>query len=233
MLVEIYSDVVCPWCYIGKRKWERALAEFEDRDDVTVVWRPYQLDPTAPADAQPVLDAYARKFGGAAQAVRIIQHVTSVAADEGLEFRMEEGKRANTFDAHRLLWRTAGTSFQDPLKERLLAAYFTEAVHVGDRDELVRLAAEVGLDPDETRAFLASDAGVAEVRDELAEAADIGITAVPTFVFEGRLALPGAQEPDTMLNVLRRVRDRFARSTPVAAADPTTADGCDDGACAV
>ncbi|MFM7537924.1 MAG: DsbA family oxidoreductase [Acidimicrobiales bacterium] len=230
MLVEIYSDVVCPWCYIGKRRWEKALAEFEGRDDVTVVWRPYQLDPTAPAEPQPVLDAYASQFGGPGQAVKIVRHVSEVAAGEGLAFRMEDGQRANTFDAHRLLWWTAGTERQDVLKERLLAAYFTEGSFLGDCAELVRLAAEAGLDATATGAFLASTEGVTEVHDELADAQELGITAVPTFVFEGRFALPGAQDPETMLAVLRRVQERFV--TPARTADDA-GGACDDGSCSV
>ncbi len=103
MVIEIYSDVVCPWCYIAKRKFEMALEQFPRRDEVEVVWRPYQLDPRAPRTPSPVADAYAKKFGGPEQASRIIDKVTEVAAEVGVEFRMDRALRANTFDAHRVI----------------------------------------------------------------------------------------------------------------------------------
>src|SRR5436853_2946136 len=126
MLVEIYSDVVCPWCYIGKRRFETALEQFPGRDDVTVVWRPFQLDPNAPRTATPVLDAYARKLGGPAEAARIVERVTTMAAPEGLEFHLDVAQRANTFEAHRLIAYAERHGRQDLMNERLLRAYFTE-----------------------------------------------------------------------------------------------------------
>jgi predicted DsbA family dithiol-disulfide isomerase len=226
-LVEIYSDVVCPWCYVGKRRFEEALARFDGRDDVQVVWRPFQLDPHAPPTPTPVADAYARKFGGPDQAVQIIEKMTATAAAAGLEFHLDEAQRANTFDAHRLIDRAAADGRQDAMKERLLRAYFTEGRDIGDAATLAELAGEVGLDVDEVRRFLASDDGKAQLREELVTGLERGVTAVPTFVFEGRWAVPGAQEADTMLRVLETVRERLA-----PAAEPATAV-CDDDACAV
>jgi len=209
VLVEIYSDVVCPWCYIGKRKLEAALADYPDRDELQIVWRPFQLDPSAPAAPTPVADAYARKFGGPEQAVRIIERVTQVAAEVGLEFHMEQAQRANTFSAHRLLgWALDehGHQAQGRLKERLLRAYFTDGLDVGDHVVLARLAGEAGLPADEAEAFLSSDEGTKELRGELEHAWREGITAVPTFVFGGRWSVPGAQEPETFLRVLERLQ---------------------------
>ena len=227
VLVEIYSDVVCPWCYIGKRRFEKALAEFEGRDDVEVVWKPYQLDPRAPAQAAPALDAYARKFGGPDEALRITDHLADMGRAEGLDLDFTIAQRANTLDAHRLLWLAEHEGDQDAVKERLLRAYFTEGRDVSDVDELVALAADAGMDADRVRTYLASDEGTAEVRAEIAEAVERGITAVPTFVFEGQWAVPGAQDPDTMLMVLRRVQDRIVAPVPAAA------EGCADDACEV
>ena len=224
MLVEIYSDVVCPWCYIGKRRFETALARFDGRDDVRVVYRPFRLDPRAPAEPTPVIDAYARKFGGPDQAFAIITRVMSAAAEDGLEFHLESAQRSNTFEAHRLIWYAAQHGRQADMKERLLRAYFTEGLHVGDPDVLVRLAQDVGLDPDETAAFLRSRDGVDEVNEELLAAMELGITAVPTFVFEGHWTDPGAQDPDTMLRVLQIVAERMAPEGGAGAA-------CDDDAC--
>jgi predicted DsbA family dithiol-disulfide isomerase len=204
--VEIWSDVVCPWCYIGKRRFESAVAATADEIDVDVVFRPYQLDPTAsPGKAGPVIDAYAKKFGGLERAQEIIDHVTAVAADSGISFRMDRALRANTLLAHRVLWLAQATGQQTALKERLLQAYFIDGLDVGDPDVLATCAADVGLDHDRVRAFLDSDDGLAEVREELRSAAEMQITAVPTFVFDGRWMVPGAQDPDTFVQVLRRV----------------------------
>ncbi|MCX7274371.1 MAG: DsbA family oxidoreductase [Burkholderiales bacterium] len=127
--VEIWSDVVCPWCYIGKRRFERAVAEVAGEIEVRAVYRPYQLDPTAsPGKATPVIDAYAKKFGGPEQAAKIIEHVSGIAAAEGIEFRMYRALRANTVLAHRLLWVAEATGEQHALKERLLRAYFEEGL---------------------------------------------------------------------------------------------------------
>jgi predicted DsbA family dithiol-disulfide isomerase len=204
--VEIWSDVVCPWCYIGKRRFETAVAELADEIDVHVVFKPFQLDPTAsPGKAGPVLDAYAKKFGGPERAQEIIDHVTAVAADSGIQFRMDRALRANTLLAHRLLWLAQATDNQVALKERLLQAYFIDGLDIGDPEVLRTCAADVGLDHDRVLAFLDSDDGLAEVRDELRAAGEMEITAVPTFVFDGKWMVPGAQEPDTFAQVLRRV----------------------------
>ena len=204
--VEIWSDVVCPWCYIGKRRFETAVAELAEEIDVHVVFKPFQLDPTAsPGKAGPVLDAYAKKFGGLERAQQIIDHVTAVAADSGLQFRMDRALRANTLLAHRVLWLAQATDNQVALKERLLQAYFIDGLDIGDPEVLADCAGDVGIDHDRVLAFLDRDEGVVEVRDELRSAAEMEITAVPTFVFDGKWMVPGAQEPETFAQVLRRV----------------------------
>ena len=204
--VEIWSDVVCPWCYIGKRRFERAVAELADEIEVDVVFRPFQLDPTAsPGKAVPVVEAYAKKFGGPERAAEIIDRVTAVAAESGLSFRMDRALRANTLLAHRLLWLAQASGHQLALKERLLQAYFVDGLDIGDPDVLAGCAADVGLDRDRARSFLDGDEGLAEVGDELQKAAESEISAVPTFVFDGKWMVPGAQEPDTFVDVLRRV----------------------------
>jgi predicted DsbA family dithiol-disulfide isomerase len=210
MLVEIYSDVVCPWCYIGKRRFEEALREFEHADEIDVRWRPFQLDPRAPATPSPVLDAYARKFGGPERAMEIIDHITEVAASEGLDFHLDIAQRGNTFAAHRLLWHVRDDpELQGALKERLMRGYFVEGADVGDAGTLATLAAEVGIA--DAAEFLASDEGADEVRAGLATAASLEITAVPTFVFDGgRWSIPGAQDPAVFLLVMRKLYERAA-----------------------
>ena len=219
--VEIWSDVVCPWCYIGKRRFERAVTRLAGEVDVDVVYRPYQLDPTAsPGKSQPVSEAYAKKFGGPERAQQIMQHVTGVAAEDGIEFRLDRALRANTLLAHRLLWLAAQPGSpvaQAELKERLLRAYFVDGLDVGDPDMLATCAAEVGFDRGGVVAFLDSERGTAEVRADLERAADLGITAVPTFVVNGMWAVPGAQDSDTFVTVLRRVSERMATESADAA----------------
>ncbi|MEY3034351.1 MAG: hypothetical protein RLZ86_973 [Actinomycetota bacterium] len=215
--VEIWSDVICPWCYIGKRRFERALDALSTGDDpveVDVIYRAYQLDPTAPKDRSvPAREGYAKKFGGAERADAILDHLTRTAAEDGLAFRMDIAQRSNTLLAHRLLWlageRADGS--QERLKEALLEAYFVQGRHIGDRDTLAEIAAPI-LDStaEEVLDFLASDSGVGEVNEELALAASHGITGVPTYVIEGQWAIPGAQDSDTFERVLRRAASRAA-----------------------
>jgi predicted DsbA family dithiol-disulfide isomerase len=207
--VEIWSDVVCPWCYIGKRRFERALAELDPSITVTVEYKPFQLDPTAaPGTAQPVKEAYAKKFGGPQRAAEMIANVTAIAAAEGLDFRLDRAMRANTRLAHRLLgWtlKTAGAGAQAEIKERLMRAYFVEGRNVGDPDVLSGLAAELGHDGEQVAAMLASDDGAAELQADLALAGELGITAVPTYVIDGRWSVPGAQDSQTFIAVLTKL----------------------------
>ena len=219
MRVEIWSDVVCPWCYIGKRRFETALAAVgrtRDTSSIEVVYRPYQLDPTAPSGApQPVVDAYAKKFGGVERAAQIIDTVTKTAAADGIEFRMDIALRANTILAHRLIWFADqslddGHVTQRALKERLMRAYFTDGQDVGDVDVLVACAVDVGLDDGQVRAFLASREGQSEVIEMLDHAASTGITGVPTYVINGQWAVPGAQDPAVFERIINRLLDNEA-----------------------
>ncbi len=213
MLVEVWSDVVCPWCYIGKRRFAAAMERLADDPEfdatVEVLYKPFQLDPKAPpGSAMPVAEVYARKFGGPERAAAIIEQLTATASADGLEFHLDRAQRANTRDAHRLLWYAAhhgppGT--QDAMKERLLSAYFTRGLDVGDTDVLVAEAAAAGLDRDAVRHFLDSDDGRVEVEQDLADAEAAGITAVPTYVIDRRWSIPGAQDPDVFVQVLRRL----------------------------
>jgi predicted DsbA family dithiol-disulfide isomerase len=214
--VEIWSDVICPWCYIGKRRFERAVDQLADDPDVDVeidvVYRPFQLDPTAsPGTSQPVFDAYVKKFGGPQQAQLLIDRVTEVAEGEGLGFRLDRARRANTLLAHRLLWwaeQPGSPVDQVALKERLLRAYFVDGLDVGLPETLADCAAELGADREVVLGFLAGDAGRAEVAAWLAGAAERGITAVPTYVINDQWAIPGAQDTDTFVNVLSRLAEK-------------------------
>lgn len=224
--VEIWSDVVCPWCYIGKRRFDRALMNLrngsengealgEKADSIRVAYRAYQLDPQAPKGSSvPVRDVYARKFGGPERAQAIFDHLSSVAADDQIVFDFDIAQRANTVDAHRLLWKAGhelGFPGQSRLKDELLAAYFTNGQNIADHDVLGQAATRCWPESsteDQFRAFLASDEGRGEVMQEMAEAATRGITGVPTYLIDGQWAIPGAQDTETFERVLRRVLER-------------------------
>jgi len=211
MRVEIWSDVVCPWCYIGKRRFEEALTRLQaagHRDDIEVVYRSYQLDPTAPPGGSMLAkEAYARKFGGHERADQIIGHVTRIAANTGIEFRMDIAIRANTMLAHRALHRVLteyGSTTQASLKEELLRAYFTDGANVGDVDVVIACATRAGVDGDSLRVGLESDAGVADVVADIEAAQMRDITGVPAFVLDDRFLIPGAQEVDVFEQLLTR-----------------------------
>lgn len=210
--VEIWSDVVCPWCFIGKRRWEEGLEAFTAAHPdvvVDVAYRAFQLDPAAPVgDSQPVLQAYEKKFGGPAQAKQIIDRVTEEASTEGLDFRMDIALRSNTADAHRLLVLAEREGVQLECKERLMLAYFTEGENIGDHDTLVRLGTDVGLDAEVARGWLQGDGGRPEVADQLVFAADSGIHSVPTFVIDRSIGVPGAQPAEVFTEVLQRALDQ-------------------------
>ena len=214
--VEVWSDVVCPWCYIGKRRVERSMttlaADPTFRHEIELVYRPFQLDPKARRGVtEPVADAYARKFGGPQRAIAVMERVTSIAATEGIEFRLDRALRANTADAHRFLWwglEQRGPATQAALKESLMLAYFTDGEDISDEDVLVDRAARCGLDDDAARELLVTERGVEALAVALQRAADLGITAVPTYVIDGRWTIPGAQDASVFEQAFRRLATR-------------------------
>ncbi len=215
MQVEVWSDVVCPWCLIGKHRFETALARFReanpDAPEVTIAYRAYQLDPKAPAGSTTsAMEGYARKFGGPEAAQRIVDHLTSVAREDGLDLRLDKAQRANTLLAHRALWMAENDPHGDQshLKQLLLNAYFVDGENVGDPDVVARLAGAAGLDSADVRRRLDGDDGRAEVTEQLAQANEHGITGVPTYVFNGQWSVPGAQDVDTFVRVLERLSSR-------------------------
>ena len=210
--IEIWSDVICPWCYIGKTRFDRAVERLGDEIDLEVTYRAYQLDPTArPGVTEPVAEAYSRKFGGPDQAHQVISRVTSAAAEDGIDMRLDRALRANTLLAHRLLWWASTPecpASQAAVQDRLMRAYFTDGDDIGDPERLAELLSDLGVDPASTTDFLSGDAGVTEVAREIERAGEHGISAVPTFVVDGQWAIPGAQDVDTFERVLRRLAER-------------------------
>ena len=231
VLVEIWSDVVCPWCYIGKRRFEEALARFEHADEVEVRWRSFELDPQAPfRRAGSMAEHLAAKYGTTVEeATGRLEHMDAMARAEGLDFHLARTQGGNTFAAHRLIHLAYE---RDPatgaaVKEALLRSYFIDRQPVSEPEVLVEIGVAAGLDRSDVEKLLDSDRFAAEVRAEEAEAAALGATGVPFFVVDRAFAVPGAQEPDTFLAVLRRAWDR--RAMTVVEAGPA----CDDYSCAI
>ena len=237
MRIEIWSDVVCPWCYIGKRRLESALARVPalgaDPEGLEIVYRSYQLDPAAPrVPGQTVAEHLGAKYGGGpAAGQQMIDRVEAVAAEEGLLFRLGEAQRANTVDAHRLLHlalEQGGPALQGALKEELLAAYFLRAENVADHDLLRRTAEKAGLPSGEVERVLAGQDYADAVEQDIREAAALGATGVPFFVIDRKYGVAGAQPVDTFVQLLERA---WAESHPVLEQVGSDAEVCGPDGC--
>jgi predicted DsbA family dithiol-disulfide isomerase len=206
MKVEIWSDIACPWCYIGRRRFEKALDKFEHRDEVEVIWRSYQLDPSAPRDfAGNVNDLLVQRYGMRREKAESTHaRVTALAAQEGLEYHLERAHPVNSLDAHRLIHLAAQHHLQSEMKERLQKAYFTDGMVVSDADTLVQLAVEVGLDADETRQMLEGDAFADAVFADEQRAQALGSNGVPFFVLDDKYGVSGAQPAALFLTTLEK-----------------------------
>jgi len=204
--IDVWSDIACPWCYVGKRRLERALQEFPH--EVDVVWHSFELDPSAPKEHDKSLsraERIAKKYGiSTAQAVLNGQRLCDTARGEGLAFDFEHIRSGNTFDAHRLVHLGRQRGVQDRVKERLLKAYLEEGELMSDHATLARLAVEAGLDENEAIDVLASDQYADEVRADEAQARELGIDGVPCFVLDERFAVSGAQSPQVLLSALHQ-----------------------------
>jgi predicted DsbA family dithiol-disulfide isomerase len=216
MELEIWSDIACPWCYIGKRRLESALENFEHADEVTITWRSFELDPNAPAERPGELAGHlARKYGMAIEQARLSQEgITATAAGEGLDFHLDVARSGNTFDGHRLVHLAAEHGLQAAMKERLMRAYFSEGQLISDPETLVALGIEIGLPEPEVRELLAGERLAEEVRADEQSAAGLGVSGVPTFIVDRTVGVTGAQPPELILEMLRQ---GWARREAVAA----------------
>lgn len=226
--IDVWSDIACPWCYVGKRRLEGALGRFEHAGEVRVRWHSFELDPAAPAEVDHSVayaERLARKYRTSiAQAEGMIAHMTAVGAEDGIEMRFDLIRSGNTFDAHRVLHLARRHGRQTEMKERLLRAYFTEGALVSDHETLARLADEVEVDGDEVAEALAADLYADEVRADEAAAARLGIHGVPHFVIGGAFGVSGAQPVETMLRVLERVWQK--EPSPPTDGEVCESDGC-------
>lgn len=208
MKIEIYSDVICPWCFIGKCRLEQALEQVGSAQPAQVLWRPFELNPTMPKsglDRRTYLEA---KFGGAASLQTMEGRVAQAGEAEGIEFAFDRIARTpNTFDAHRLIWFAEQQGCQDDVVEALFFSYFTKGCEIGNLDSLTEVAADCGLNREEVRVFLASERAVQEVRTEEAAGHRLGIRGVPYFLFNGSLSISGAQPPDIFVSALQQAKD--------------------------
>jgi predicted DsbA family dithiol-disulfide isomerase len=225
--IEVWSDVVCPWCYIGKRRLETALARFPHRDEVEVVWRSFQLDPTIPeGDVHPTLPALARKYGRPEAEMRAsMQQLDELAAAEGLDYDLADGVSGNTSLAHELIHLAAERGLGGEMEERLLHAHFEERRPVFDVDSLVPLAVEVGLDEAEVRQVLTDRRYRRAVAQDAATAQSLGATGVPFFVVDRKYGAAGAQPAELLLQVLERAWGDAHPLQTVPAADACGVDG--------
>ncbi len=206
--VEVWSDVACPWCYLGKRRLEKAIDAFDG--DVQVTWKSFQLDPSIPhGEHTPHAEALAKKFNAPEERIREMnQRLVDLGAEEGIEYRFDDYIQANTRDAHRLLHLAQTRGLGGQMKDRLLRAQFSEGAVVDDHETLARLGAEVGLEGDEVRAMLAAGSFDAEVQADIDEAASLGASGVPFFVFDRAFAVSGAQPVEVFETALTRAQQR-------------------------
>lgn len=222
-----HSDIVCPWCYIGERRLERALAALPPGERIDVAFRPFQLDPNAPGTAVPLTQYLEHRFGGRKDGM--FDAVNHAAEGEGITIAWDRALSANTRTAHRLLrWalREGGPEVQRKLAAELFALHFTRGGNVADVEQLAAAAASVGLDAEPARTYLDSDEGVRELEAEFDKARDLGIASVPTFVIDGRFAIQGAQPTSTFVRILEQVLSTRETS------EETHGDSCTDGVCA-
>jgi predicted DsbA family dithiol-disulfide isomerase len=217
LTIDIVSDVVCPWCYLGEKRLEQALAE--EAGPVVVRWRPYQLDPTIPEGGLDRAEYMEKKFGKSGRLQSVHDNLTRLGAEVGLPFAFDKITRSpNTLDAHRLIRWATSAGVQSRVVDRLFEAYFVEGRDIGDRVVLTEIAAECGLDADLVERLLAEGADSEVVRQEVEQAQAMGVSGVPFFIFAGRLGVPGAQEPSALRQAMAEARQAMAESAREAPA---------------
>ncbi|HUX51861.1 MAG TPA: DsbA family oxidoreductase [Spirochaetia bacterium] len=216
MHIEVWSDVVCPWCYIGKRRLESAIRMFEHGDEVEISWRSFELNPESPQrDELPLENLLAEKYGMSLDDARAAnERVSNLAAAEGLEYHLDRAHSANSFNAHRLIHFAATHGKQALMKERLLRAHFTDGLAVGHTDVLVEIGAELGIDRQEIREMLDGDRFAEDVRGDEATAQSYGISGVPFFVIEKKWGISGAQPTELFLQALSQAWNELHAATP-------------------
>jgi predicted DsbA family dithiol-disulfide isomerase len=207
MKIEIWSDVMCPFCYIGKRKFEKALEHFAHKEEVEVEWKSFQLDPGIKTETGKSIHQFLAERKGITleKAKEMNAYVTGIAEKVGLAYNFDKAVVANSFDAHRFSHLAKTKGLQNEAEERLFSAYFTEGKNTADVATLAKLGEEIGINPDETKAILQSNAFEDEVRGDIQEAQQLGVSGVPFFVVNRKYAISGAQESEIFLQMLNKV----------------------------
>ncbi|MBO0948650.1 DsbA family oxidoreductase [Fibrella forsythiae] len=231
MNVEIWSDVMCPFCYIGKRKFEHALSEFPHKEQVNVVWKSFQLNPDMKTEPGKNINQYLADIKGWSldEAKRMNDRVTAMAAEVGLSYDFDKAVVANSWDAHRLIQLAKQHGLGDAAEERLFMAYFTQGRDTSDHATLLELGTEIGLDAEAVQQMLASDQFAESVSRDLYEAQQVGVRGVPFFVLDRRYAVSGAQQPETFLGALNTAWSDWEKANPVVAELPTDGPACTPG----
>lgn len=229
MKIDIWSDVVCPWCWIGKHRFQQGLALLgDDAPDVEVHWHPFLLDPDAGATPVPLREAYAAKFGSAERTEQILTQTQAAARAEGLPMDFDQGQvRVTTLPAHRLMWLAAREGVQAAVGEALLRAHFVEGRNLADPQTLIAAGAAGGLDAGRITALLAGEEGLEEIQAQLAQAQRFGIQSVPTFVIDDTYAIQGAQPPEAFAQALRQIAAESSPAGAVGQGDGCGPDGCE------
>jgi len=218
--IDIVSDTVCPWCFIGKRRLERALAEKGAEPKVFIGWRPFQLNPDMPEEGMDRKDYLAAKFGGEQGAQRVYDSIRQAGEGEGINFNFSNvGRTPNTISSHKLIDRAGQEGKQDPVVEALFQAYFIDGKDIGDTEVLVEIAVAGGLDEDATRGYLQSDEDLERIRGDDATARRMGIQGVPCFILNRKYAISGAQEPEAFLQAFAQIEAELAQEVETAPAD--------------
>ncbi len=234
MKVEIWSDVMCPWCYIGKRKFEKALEQFPQKDRIEVEWKSFQLNPDMETDPSKNIIDYLVEAKGitADHATQMLDNVTNVAAEVGLEYHMDKAVLANSFDSHRFIQFAKKNKKGDEAEEQLFNAYFTEGKNTADHDTLIDLGVKIGLDAGAVKSVLDSNQYADEVRKDVYEAQQVGARGVPFFVLDRKYAVSGAQQSDTFLGALQKSFQEWEKENPAPIQTYAQGDSCTtDGVC--
>ena len=234
MKVEIWSDVMCPFCYIGKRKFEKALEQFPQKDHIEIEWKSFQLNPDMKAEPGKSINEYLSEVKGwtPEYAEEVNNHVTKIASEVGLEYNMDKAVVANSFDAHRFVQYAKTKGKGDDAEEQLFKAYFTDGKNTADHETLIALGLEIGLDPEEVKAVLESAQFTEQVKRDVYEAQQVGARGVPFFVLDRKYAVSGAQQPETFLGALEKSFGEWAEANPIPLTTYAEGATCTpDGAC--
>ncbi len=236
MKVEVWSDVMCPFCYIGKRNYEKGLQQFAEANDIELVWKSFQLDPGISNERENRLDAYdylsQRKGISRDHVVQMHEQVTRMAADAGLEYHLEKTQMVNSFKAHRLLQMSKEKGLGNEAEEQLFYANFTEGKDFSDTAVLIEIGAKIGLSEADVRESLSNNKYSVQVNEDIQKARKIGVTGVPFFVFNDKYAVSGAQAPEAFAQVLEKSHSEWRTANPKISLEISEGPSCTpDGEC--